>query len=758
MKSTPPKLLLQSGNRILLLGVLFALLGSMPSRAALPGAHSATVGGEVFLGGNYIELGLHQLGSFGTSGSIPAGFIGTSDGGSRLGMSNDADGFGVGLNLAIDYFLPGTPAETWTVGYTLSSTQYKGTNGGLISWTDIPGFSVSNTSSGTNLSATGTGTFNGVLRVDMSISFGESDPFYKTTVTLTNDGGSTLDSVRYMRSFDPDNTVYYVGGGGDYATINSIENTYAVDGKAVVKATSLAGDAYAVASGSQASVLFYSSDSRARVSTSGGLYQSDPYSAVVWDSPPAKGYSITSDQGITIAFDVGSLTAGASVAVEYYTSLDNRDFSTVIAEIEDPQTDDGDAPQPYQAAQVPVDAGTLKLGESVEAAVWLPSAQAVGDDNNDVDDEDGLTVHPNLSPFGGVPVIETGIYGVGNPLTINYYKSGGVTAVIKVWIDLNQDYDFDDAGEMVLSATNSNPAAYTLYALGLQPNLVSATFTQGYTYMRIRAVVNNTDIGPTETADTVGETEDYMVYLSDTAWTFFEFDDLHLSTFDWGDAPDPKATTAGKYPTLAINNGAVHAIGGTYMSAAAPATEIDGEGNGQPAANADGDDADGNDDENGVLQATGANTASLPVLAPGQQNATLTVKVVAHLGLAGLHAWIDFNGDGDWDDPGENITESTLGAGDPMLAAPGDNVITFNVPAGASGGTVAARFRVTSVASGSGGLLPYGPAPGVGEVEDYMVTIQIVGVPAVTEIGAVILVAGLALIAAFRMNKAKQTA
>lgn len=49
--------------------------------AGLPGPRSATSAtgthvGEVFLGGNYIELGLTLAGDFGTQGTTPAGFFG----------------------------------------------------------------------------------------------------------------------------------------------------------------------------------------------------------------------------------------------------------------------------------------------------------------------------------------------------------------------------------------------------------------------------------------------------------------------------------------------------------------------------------------------------------------------------------------------------------------------------------------------------------------------------------------------------------
>lgn len=46
--------------------------------SSLTGAHSGTSGSEVFIGGNYIKLGISAVGFFGTNASKPAGFIGTS--------------------------------------------------------------------------------------------------------------------------------------------------------------------------------------------------------------------------------------------------------------------------------------------------------------------------------------------------------------------------------------------------------------------------------------------------------------------------------------------------------------------------------------------------------------------------------------------------------------------------------------------------------------------------------------------------------
>ncbi|HNB42630.1 MAG TPA: VCBS domain-containing protein, partial [Burkholderiaceae bacterium] len=299
---------------------------SFAGSLALPGAHHAASGSELFLGGNYIELGISAVGSFGTSGSKPAGFYGTS-GTSAIGMSNDADGFGNGKDLRIDYFLPGTPEERWAVGYngntTASFSQLNGSNGSLSSTT------VTDTTSGSTLGATFASTVNSTLRVSQAISFGVNDKFFKNTVTLTNTTGGTLSDVRFMRSFDPDNTVYYDGGSG-YTTTNRVDNTVAASGKAVVSATSGSGS-YSTAAGSTAKILYYSTFAGA-YGAAFGFANKDPYAA----PEQSQGYQVTQDGGISMVFKVGSLAAGQSVTFEYYTSLDTADITTTVAKIEAP--------------------------------------------------------------------------------------------------------------------------------------------------------------------------------------------------------------------------------------------------------------------------------------------------------------------------------------------------------------------------------------------------------------------------------------
>ena len=160
---------------------------------------------------------------------------------------------------------------------------------------------------------------------------------------------------------------------------------------------------------------------------------------------------------------------------------------------------------------------------------------------------------------------------------------------------------------------------------------------------------------------------------------------------DYGDASDPT------YPTLNASNGARHVVGNLYLGAS-----VDIDADGQPNATATGDDIDGNDDEDGVLFTSGLYIGG-----------TTTVDVTASA-TGKLDAWIDFNGDGDWTDAGEQIFTS-----EPLAA--GLNSLGFSVPADAQcQNETFARFRVSS----AGGLSFEGLAPD-GEVEDYSVSIEL---------------------------------
>lgn len=161
---------------------------------------------------------------------------------------------------------------------------------------------------------------------------------------------------------------------------------------------------------------------------------------------------------------------------------------------------------------------------------------------------------------------------------------------------------------------------------------------------------------------------------------------------DFGDAPDGD----GGYPTLLINNGARHQINlGVFLGSL-----VDGDPDGQPNNDATGDDGDGSSDEDGIDFVGPLVAHSFP--------ASVRVSVNAP---GKLNAWIDFNGDGDWDDDSDRVfTDEPL--------APGANNLSFVTPVGSIAGETFARFRFST----EGGLGPIGPALD-GEVEDYVVAI-----------------------------------
>lgn len=165
-----------------------------------------------------------------------------------------------------------------------------------------------------------------------------------------------------------------------------------------------------------------------------------------------------------------------------------------------------------------------------------------------------------------------------------------------------------------------------------------------------------------------------------------------IGQLDFGDAPDPT------YPTLSANNGAQH-IPGPFILGAYLDVEIDG----QPSGNSAGDDFNGLiDDEDGLSFVTW--------LTPNQ---SATVRVTAS--MAGLlQGWIDFQGNGNWTDSGDQVFQ------DQMLA-PGVNNLTFNVPNNAANGIYTyGRFRFSTMP----GLSFNGIAPD-GEVEDYNIVIGV---------------------------------
>ena len=169
------------------------------------------------------------------------------------------------------------------------------------------------------------------------------------------------------------------------------------------------------------------------------------------------------------------------------------------------------------------------------------------------------------------------------------------------------------------------------------------------------------------------------------------FDFGNTESADWGDAPSP-------YPTTRAQNGAYHG----QLSGLRLGVNWDAEQDGQPSTTATGDDANGIlDDEDGV--------SLLAPIVRGDNSNILQFNVTNTTGSpAYLQGWVDFNGDGDWSDAGEQIVTNLL------VSASGLQNVTFSAPANAVNRTYA-RFRLSQTQN----IGPAGRA-GTGEVEDYV--------------------------------------
>ena len=287
-------------------------------------ARYAIVDGSVFLGGKYIEIGIHSTkGVFGsTNGTVtPSLFFGRQGGNTRIGMIGDADGFGVGQDLRIDYFLPGSDYENYRVFFNGNSTS--GYNNEFDSvHVNLLGLGANNTLQAQVISVEGD------MQVVQNITFKADSKYFQNSVVLKNNGATAMTGVAFAREFDPDNNRDV---GGSSATIQTIEATISSDGYAALSGKGQANDAYETLAGSQSNILFYSADNRAELAIGSGCCSNV---TTYGNSLFTKGYSILGDYAMAIKFNVGSLAAGASSSeIIYQTSLDNRNISSILNEL-----------------------------------------------------------------------------------------------------------------------------------------------------------------------------------------------------------------------------------------------------------------------------------------------------------------------------------------------------------------------------------------------------------------------------------------
>jgi len=220
---------------------------------------------------------------------------------------------------------------------------------------------------------------------------------------------------------------------------------------------------------------------------------------------------------------------------------------------------------------------------------------------------------------------------------------------------------------------------------------VTETVASGWTLTDI-TITGDTDNG--SVVDLANATVDVDFDEGENIVIVFKNEKTGAKGDDFGDAPGP-------YPT------ASHDLGGSWLGDQPPDAEM-GTLSNPPGL---GDDITGTDDEDGAQ--------FLSELVPGQPFGVSWKASVN--GSAVMAGWIDFNRDGDWDDPGEYLGGTACKGCQWMMMT-----IKKPVPAGFAPGKTYARFRVFEGLGGGGLTAPSGYG-GPGEVEDYEVEIKLEG-------------------------------
>ncbi|MBA3827606.1 MAG: gliding motility-associated C-terminal domain-containing protein [Taibaiella sp.] len=333
------------------------ILGGQSAIAQLDSAN-------VFLLGNYLEVGICQNGGYGSTINAPITYV------AQPGATNtfydpadssatcvtrprnigfvadpDKDGFTTGTPPFFgDYFLPGYPQEGW--GIEVNGTEMDAYTNALTgcgsSGYAIKGGTTASAMDGTNVFYTNLGsqrygvwkgtfladsTASGTkkLAITQTTTVDTANVFFIVYVTIKNIGTATCSSIYYMRTLDPDNDE--TEPGGTFTTRNVI--TYKIpnaQNKVLVSA-------YAGTYRSRAYLGLGTEDCRALAFiVTGSLVPSDYIDKIYNHTSGTSRYdSLTSDVGVGLTYKLGDLAPGDSTAITYAYILNINELDSAFA-------------------------------------------------------------------------------------------------------------------------------------------------------------------------------------------------------------------------------------------------------------------------------------------------------------------------------------------------------------------------------------------------------------------------------------------
>ena len=288
------------------------------------------VGTGAYIKATSVELGIHGQGGFeGTNAApLPVGMHPRGGAGGFFGFVANPQ-LNAWTTFNGDYFTPGSPENGWglSVGNSsLSPTFGNNCSGPLLQIVNTPTITYSHILSCYNVDWSGS-VISGTTNINAKINYflQETDLYYTTTVSLTNNSASIIPTLYYYRNLDPDNNQSI---GGTFVTTNLIEDqaNLGTCNIACVSATQPS----TVAGVGTSYVAFAGVGSDFRVSH-GGFANRNGFN--LWNGvgfTQTVGASATLDEAISISYKIQNFLPGETRTFKFVVILNSADKLAAI--------------------------------------------------------------------------------------------------------------------------------------------------------------------------------------------------------------------------------------------------------------------------------------------------------------------------------------------------------------------------------------------------------------------------------------------
>lgn len=276
---------------------------------------------DIYLKGDYIEIGINPNGRFGTNYYPPSDYHpnGTSNNGFGFVANPLKDNWST---IYGDFFTPGTAAEGWGVeidGVTYVNDRERN---------QISGCSKKNLLNNIQSSTwtSNAGEMNSKISICQNTSFKKEDLYFTVEVKICNISNSPINEFYYMRYVDPDNDVAQYSTltnltENPYITQNSIVYQGAANGKSLISARGIQFPNIYLGLGTKGS------NSVCRFRNSQIEFQSTDKIKNIWDGTGSYNGtgSISSDVLIALAFKFSNILPGECKTFSYtYILAENQ--------------------------------------------------------------------------------------------------------------------------------------------------------------------------------------------------------------------------------------------------------------------------------------------------------------------------------------------------------------------------------------------------------------------------------------------------